>query len=163
MDITKVIKGREGSVFQKLISEIFQLKCSNPVLSDTRLAGRMSAIILSLADFKWPARVSLNFSNVCFKNDVTDKTWLKTWKFQHKSNSSNALNLCQHWVSASHASWTELQTLLVCNLAYDALLFSFLHSICFCVCDSNVPSKLCTCAHAHRSWDGRTQENLERT
>jgi len=28
---------------------------------------------------------------------------------------------------------------------------------------SNVPSKLCTCARAHWSWDERTQENLERT
>jgi len=27
----------------------------------------------------------------------------------------------------------------------------------------NVPSKLCACACAHRSWDEHTQENLERT
>jgi len=27
----------------------------------------------------------------------------------------------------------------------------------------NVPSKLCACACAHRLWDERTQETLERT
>jgi len=25
---------------------------------------------------------------------------------------------------------------------------------------SNVPSKLCACARAHKSWDERTQENV---
>jgi len=28
---------------------------------------------------------------------------------------------------------------------------------------TNVPSMLCACVHAHRSWDERTQENLECT
>ena len=52
-------------------------------------------------DFKWPARVSLSLSNLCFQNDVTDKTWLNTWKFHHKSSSSDALNLFQHRVKVS--------------------------------------------------------------
>jgi len=34
--------------------------CPTPVLSNPP------------AYFKWPARVSLNFSNLCFKNDITD-------------------------------------------------------------------------------------------
>jgi len=62
---------------------------SNTVLSNPRAACG------PLADFKWPARVSLTFSNLCLKTEVTAKTWLNTWQFQHNSNPSDALNLCK--------------------------------------------------------------------
>src|SRR6218665_930407 len=72
-----------------------------PVLDNTRPA------CCSPANFKWPARDSLNLSNFCFKNNATGKTWLDTWKFQHKSNSGDALNLFQH-SSLSTELWHRL-------------------------------------------------------
>src|SRR6218665_151717 len=45
------------------------------------------------ANFKWPASVSLTFSNLCLKTEVTDKTWLNAFQFKHKSNPNDALNL----------------------------------------------------------------------
>ena len=59
---------------------------------------------------------SLFFLNFCFKNDATEKTWLNTWKFQHKPRSGDALNLFHHWsdmasamVASPETSWKDRQ------------------------------------------------------
>src|SRR6218665_1509122 len=48
---------------------------------------------LELADFKWPAIISVTLSNLCLENKVTDRTWLNILQFQHKSNPNDELNL----------------------------------------------------------------------
>ena len=46
------------------------------------------------AYLRWPAKVSITYSNLCLKTEVIDKTWqFKTWQFQHKSNPNDALHL----------------------------------------------------------------------
>src|SRR6218665_1772034 len=59
---------------------------SNSVLSNPRPACGPPA------DFNWPARVPLTFSNLCLQTEVTEQTWLNAWQFQHISNPSDALN-----------------------------------------------------------------------
>ena len=55
------------------------------------LMPQFSAVQGPPADFKWLTRVSLTLSNLYLKSQVTDKTWINTWQFQHKSNPSSLL------------------------------------------------------------------------